>query len=1213
MQKIQDLFDPSKQLNRKIESVVTFAAHSPETLKEEIKEYVVTQKLHDSYENVITRIQDAFADSANEVGIWVSGFYGSGKSSFAKYLGYSFDNSLIVDGVRFGERLMSRIQDASLKAMHNTLIKTYNPLVILIDMSTQATAGKNSTVSDIVYYETMKALGVTSCNDPKVLEFLLLVHEQDKYEEFCEKVKEIQSKEWKDIQNNALIANMIISRIAPRIFPDLFPNESAYLNLKIESMENEEERFDRIYKMVKKFKGKDRIIFVLDEVGQFIAPDEKLILNMQGVMQILKDKFKGKVWLIATAQQTLTEDNPNAQVNSSQLYKLNDRFPIKVDIEADDIKEVITKRLLGKSPQGKDYLKSQFNAKEGEIKFATRLTGMERSNYIRPLDDEKYANLYPFLPVHIDILMALLQKLASRTGGVGLRSVIRLIRDILVDNKLADANIGILAGPEHFYDVLRTDMEKNADFKEIVISAQKAIGLFSGDELSVRICKTIAIMQILDDFSLTFDNLCALLYNKVGKDVDKTLVRSKIEDIRNTEGITLQEIEGKYRFMTNVILSIQEERNRIQVTEQDKVDILKVLVSDILQPVPSVSICGTKTINAGVELAEARHLYSILQGDSIKINSRYVTAADYQTVHNNILTESTRPENNLTIYWICTLPGDNKDLLLQDIVRGQTINNRHRGETNKEVTDYLKAQKENSENKKRELRKVLVAAQDNSEMIFRGSPKAVKSDNYKTEVLKPVAEQVYNKYSLASTSMKGSAVESLAQYEEFTTVPQSLNPLGIIKTDGSIDITNQALVEVKDYVSSKTDLQGNTLLNHFEEHPYGWSKDTTRYLVALLLKASVLTLKSGAKVFKVFNKNAAAEMKSNILFGHLGIALNTDEEISPKELLNAIKVLKELFNPAEQITPQKDSIAKVALKQMNGQTPAYNIQIETLRKDFESLHLSGIDKVERAQSYCKQIIDSDGAEAARLLSKDPETANAFKFVNDVLKCEKTGKLISHIKEIHRLLDDIETLSFPSNDFKTAVTDIEEAFNSLRENPDTHACASDYDDLLSKLKAEIEKACTDFVTTKNEEIQKEVLELKQQSDYDSLTDEQKSVIDAELDCNALSFNEPTIAQLRDMMKSFVNFQLLGKKSVLQRINKFVLQNQEAAAKEHQEEQVPNTPKDDNEENKHTSPKAFHKEIKRKIQTRAEAEDVIGFLQEHMADIDSGASIELSLSE
>ena len=200
---------------------------------------------------------------------------------------------------------MSGIQDDTLKSMHNTLIKNYNPLVVLIDMSTQATAGKNSTVSDIIYYETMKALGVTSCNDPKVLEFMLLVHESDKYGEFCAKVKEVQPKEWKDIQNNALIANRVIAKIAPQLLPDYFSTELDYLNLKIDSMESEEQRLDRIYKMVKKFKNNDRIIFVLDEVGQFIASDEKLILNLQGIMQIMKDKFHGNVRLIATAPSVI--------------------------------------------------------------------------------------------------------------------------------------------------------------------------------------------------------------------------------------------------------------------------------------------------------------------------------------------------------------------------------------------------------------------------------------------------------------------------------------------------------------------------------------------------------------------------------------------------------------------------------------------------------------------------------------------------------------------------------------------------------------------------------------------------------------------------------------------------------------------------------------------------------------------------------------------
>lgn len=1215
MQKIQELFDPSKQLNRKIESVVTFAAHSPESLGEEIKEYVVTQKLHNNYENVIGKIEEAFSDSANEVGIWVSGFYGSGKSSFAKYLGYSFDRSITIDGVSFGEKLMSRIQDDELKTMHKALIQRYNPLVVLIDMSTQATAGRNSSVSDIIYYETMKALGVTSSNDPKVLEFMLLLHERGKYDIFCEKVKTIQSHEWKDIQDNALIANRIIAKLAPEIFPDLFSSEKDYSDLKVDSMASEEQRFDRISKMVKQFKGNDKIIFVLDEVGQFIASDQKLILNVQGVMQILKDKFHGDIWLIATAQQTLTEDNPNAQVNSSQLYKLNDRFPIKVDIEADDIKEVITKRLLGKSPQGKSFLQAKFAENEGKIKLGTRLTGMEKSIYIRALNDESFADLYPFLPVHIDILMALLQKLASRTGGVGLRSVIRLIRDILVDNKLADATIGQLAGPEHFFDILRSDMEKSSDFKEIVLSAQKAIGIFSGDELASRICKTIAIMQILDDFSITFDNLCALLYNKVGVDVNKTLVREKIEDIKNAEGVTLQEIEGKYRFLTSAILSIQEERNRIAVQEQPKVSVLKELVADILQPVPSVSICGTKTITAGIELNENRHAYQISPTDSIKINIRFVNAAEYQSAHNELLTESTKPENALTIFWLCTLGNDNKDILLQDIVRGQEINNRHRNESNKEVNDYLKAQKDNAESKKRTLRQLLVSAQNNSEMIFKGSPKIVTADNFKTEELKPVAEQVFNKYPLASASMKASAVTSLAQFDEFTTVPASLNQFGIIKSDGSIDTANQALLEIKDYVSSKTDLQGSLLLTNFEQHPYGWSKETTRYLVALLLKASVLTLKSGAKAFKVFNQNSAAEMGTNVAFNHLGIALNTDESISVPELLTSIKTIKELFNPSDSITPQRDSIAKVALKQMNAQTPSFSQLIENLRRDYQFFSLAGLEKILKAQNYCKQIIDSDGAEAPRLFAKDAECKKSFGYVLQVLKSEKSGKVMTHIKEIHKKLEAIAMLTHLDeiDGFLREVSDIEEAYNSLRENPDTSSCASDYDDLLNKLNSSIERACIDFKTTVDEKVQNDINDIHVHSAYGDLKPEQKDAIDAKLSNGFVSYTEPTVEQLMQMINTHVPFELSGLKSIRKKINEFETANAIEYAETHPDGLDPDSTEDNEETDAKTPKPSIKRTIKRKISTKAEAEEVIEFLQEHLDDIESGSSIELSLSE
>ena len=251
MQNIQDLFDPSKQLNRAIESVVTFGANTEQDLSAEIKEYVVTDKLHSNYENIIRDLQDAFNDSSKEIGVWVSGFYGSGKSSFAKYLGLSFDKSVLIDGVTFGEKLMSRINDTAISAMHRTVISQHNPQVVMIDLSTQSVAGKVANISDIVYYETLKLLGITKSTDQKVMCFLDMLHSEGKYDEFCRIVKEEKNKDWETIESNELIANLTIASLAPRILPEYFPDSDSYKTINLSSALNEKERFVRLYKLVK--------------------------------------------------------------------------------------------------------------------------------------------------------------------------------------------------------------------------------------------------------------------------------------------------------------------------------------------------------------------------------------------------------------------------------------------------------------------------------------------------------------------------------------------------------------------------------------------------------------------------------------------------------------------------------------------------------------------------------------------------------------------------------------------------------------------------------------------------------------------------------------------------------------------------------------------------------------------------------------------------
>ena len=99
---IRSLFDPSKDIYRTIEKVITYGAAQEDRLKSEIAEYVVTESIEEQFRRLLDRMQLAMETGGeNEGGVWVSGFYGSGKSSFTKYLGLAFDDQRTIEGTPF--------------------------------------------------------------------------------------------------------------------------------------------------------------------------------------------------------------------------------------------------------------------------------------------------------------------------------------------------------------------------------------------------------------------------------------------------------------------------------------------------------------------------------------------------------------------------------------------------------------------------------------------------------------------------------------------------------------------------------------------------------------------------------------------------------------------------------------------------------------------------------------------------------------------------------------------------------------------------------------------------------------------------------------------------------------------------------------------------------------------------------------------------------
>jgi hypothetical protein len=161
MTQIRTLFDPSKDIYRTIEKVITYNVSQEARLKAEITEYIVTDSIEDQLERLLTRMQQAMDDgSQNEIGVWVSGFYGSGKSSFTKYLGLALDERIQIAGVPFLKYLQDRLNRPTTKALLASVAKRYPTAVIMLDLASEMLAGATmEDVSTVLYYKVLQWAG----------------------------------------------------------------------------------------------------------------------------------------------------------------------------------------------------------------------------------------------------------------------------------------------------------------------------------------------------------------------------------------------------------------------------------------------------------------------------------------------------------------------------------------------------------------------------------------------------------------------------------------------------------------------------------------------------------------------------------------------------------------------------------------------------------------------------------------------------------------------------------------------------------------------------------------------------------------------------------------------------------------------------------------------------------------------------------------------
>jgi len=975
---IRGLFSTRRPIDRPIEKVIDYYASDEKRLAAEIEEYEVTARV----EKCFRRFLDAFGagvrgGQVTEIGIWVAGFYGSGKSSFTKYLGFALDPDRRVGDRSFLELLCERLHSKEVAAEIRTLAAKEPTAVVLLDLGAEQLAdAATATVATVLYWKVLQWAGYSK--EKKLAQLEITLEARGLKERFLEAhARRYPGKAWTSVHNDPLIGVAQAAQIVPELLPE-FPTPESFSKLKFDEAVDSRERTKQLIELVRRKSGRKNILFLIDEAGQYVASRRELILNLDGLSRNLKELGEGRVWIVATGQQTLTEIVEKAAHNTAELNKLRDRFPIAIELDAQDIREITYRRLLTKREEGATHLSEEFARQGQSLLTHTRLSGTIL--YKSDPDAEAFTRLYPFLPQHFDILLEMIRTLARTTGGIGLRSAIRVIQDLLVDaskalpagtTRIADRPVLDLACVDDFFDTLRADIAKA--FPHVTAGVARVAKAFPNDPLALRVAKAIGALQPIEGFPRTAENIAALLYPRLG-------APSLLGQVRDTLRALVAEKEcsvvedpqaGGFLFLSEGVKPLRDKRNAHVPTTSEVNGVRAKLLEAIFDPPPSAKLENVKDVKAGVRYGKA----SILGDDAeIQLRIEPVDAASFEARRTALLTDTNAlPEYRSAVAWIATFPPEVEDLLVE-VCRSEWLGTHSsEREADRDVAQFLRAEKRTAESNRGRAQILLTKALHEGTLVFKGTPRAATEIGVTLEAsaraaLADAAGRVFGHFRLVPIRPATELAPRFLGVERLDRIPRDLDPLKVVATKGGsakVNVDHPALAETLRVFRDLVDkaggrLQGSAILEHFAAPPYGWSKDATRYLFAALLVAGEIELHTGDGVLKTAGPQAQEAFKSTATFNRAGFS-KREGRPSLEALDRTANRLQEMFGI--EVLPSEERISRAVQKHV----PDLLEKIGPLPDRLRLLDLAGSPRARRLLEAATDLVKQDAGGATAIL------------------------------------------------------------------------------------------------------------------------------------------------------------------------------------------------------------------------------------------------------
>lgn len=948
----------AKPIERDIKGVIKVGQADNENIKQELEEYVVTRELQKHFADFFSSYKKGINGHTDKMGVWISGFFGSGKSHFLKILSYLLENKE-VSGKRAIDYFIDdkKIIDPMVLADMKLAASVPTDVILFNIDSKSEMVGKGSKDAIVsVFLKVFNEMQGFCGTIPALADLERQLTEQGLYDNFKEQFEDEFGKSWLESRNKF---DFIQDTIVDVLVDMDFMSESAARNWCEKAIEPYQISIESFAEMVKEYldkKGNNHhLVFLVDEIGQYIGDDSNLMLNLQTVAEDLGTACHGKAWIIVTSQQDI---DTITKIKGNDFSKIQGRFDTRLSLSSANVDEVIKKRILDKTMTAEQTLRLLYEQKSTIIKNLIVFNdGVEKKLYA---DEHDFALVYPFIPYQFNLLASVLTSI--RTHGAsgkhlseGERSMIALFKESAM--KLMDQEHGALIPFNVFYDALHQFLDHS---HKGVISRAADTNLINpdheDDNFNVNVLKTLFMIKYVKEITANAENITSLMISDI--DTDRIELKKDVEEalkilVRQT---LVQKNGDHYVFLTDEEQEINREIQNQQVEMADVINkVSEIIFEDIFNDKKYRYPEHNGRYNFAFNQIVDDRFYKSNQND---IGVRILTPnSDYGDEETALRMMSGQGKEVLVVL-------SNDPAFLNELKSALQIEKYLRRTPSNKLAkfDQIKEAKriemrERNGNAKLFLEESMkhAAIYVNGDRAQIGAKEVTSRIN---EALGRLVETVYHKLSYINGAKDEADIRALFK-------KSNDNSFALNEVD---EVNRLALEDMLSFIAANSSMHTKTsmksLLDRFMKAPYGFVEDDVEWLVANLFKNSEISFTLNGAAITMLNKSEEEIIRYITKKEYVERLLIERRQATPKPQKDAVRiVMKELFE-VSSISEDDDALMQ---------------SFQGYRKSLEE-ELKEIERLYSAQNYPGENIVMNGKKLLRTIA---QTQSATEFFNKV--------------------------------------------------------------------------------------------------------------------------------------------------------------------------------------------------------------------------------------